>query len=84
MNLKRKLSDFIKMEEGQGNLPRLAGLGVATASSLLVGAVLAQSAAAASCHADAHANEHSDSDPWYWFHSDSYQTVYHDDISWEC
>lgn len=52
MDVKRKVSDFITLEDGRGNLPKLAGLGAAAASSILVSAMATGVAVAADVHCD--------------------------------
>lgn len=39
MNLKQKLGDFVKLEDAQGNVAKLAGLGTVVATSVLVSAM---------------------------------------------
>lgn len=60
MKLTQKFSDFLKLEDAQGHLPKLAGMGVAVASSIAV-SMLAPTVASACVHGDFYANYgHSD------------------------
>jgi hypothetical protein len=48
VKLPRKLSDFVRLQEAEGNLPRLAGIGLAVASS--IAASVAMPAIAQACN----------------------------------
>lgn len=59
MQLTKKFSDFLKLEEAQGNLPKLAGIGVAIASSFAFTMLAPKIANGACIHGDIYTN-HSD------------------------
>lgn len=57
MKLSRKFSDFLRLEEAEGNLPKLAGMGTAVASSFAVIMLAPALAFAGPCiHGDYHSD----------------------------
>lgn len=63
MKLTQKFSDFLRLEEAQGHLPKLAGMGVAVASSIAVNLLAPTIALGACIHGDYysdHLNKHAD------------------------